>query len=91
MASEATEIDCACHARRIAAVVCAHLLAKDGPPLGFVENNDDPKDLQGGCYACEQVFTEEGERSGRFVAFTQPTIGCDLCHAEIKARHVEGQ
>ncbi|MEQ3443964.1 hypothetical protein ABMY47_21095 [Pseudoalteromonas sp. BZP1] len=52
-------IDCGKHGKRVAAVVCGHLVKPEGEPLGFIENSSVPNDLQAWCYQCEAVFEEE--------------------------------
>ena len=86
-AGKALEIDCEQHGRSGAASVCGHLVRNFGVPLGFVENNDDPADKQGWCYACELVYDQERGMTPRFVAFCEHTVVCSRCYDEIKARH----
>jgi len=81
------EINCGRHGRSVAAAVCGHVLQR-GSPLGFVENNSDPLDQQGWCYACEHVFSQEGEMTERFRAFCCHTEVCSRCYEEIKSHHV---
>ncbi|HEY0505618.1 MAG TPA: hypothetical protein VGD42_19195 [Lysobacter sp.] len=54
---------------------------------GFVENSDDPRDLQARCVACEAVFLQEGDRTEAFCRFNDRAIVCADCYRELKARH----
>lgn len=80
-------LDCGSHGKRIATVVCKHLLGSDSPVAGFVENSDDPDDLQAWCHACEAKFQEEGKMSKAFREFTGMSLVCDNCYADAKVRH----
>ena len=46
-------VDCGVHGKRIAAVVCRHMLNAHEEVVGFVENSADPNDLQAWCDKCE--------------------------------------
>lgn len=81
------EIDCKIHGRGIAAVVCGHVTSNNGTPLGFIENNSDPGDLQGWCYGCEYVYQQEKEMTEVFKAFNRMAVVCEDCYAKIKAKH----
>ena len=81
------QIDCDRHGRTVVASVCGHLAKNSGVPLGFVENNDDPNDKQGWCYACELVYAQEEDKTPRFLAFCQHAVVCAGCYDEIKSRH----
>ncbi|MDQ0084687.1 hypothetical protein J2W35_005061 [Variovorax boronicumulans] len=81
------EINCPHHGRASLASVCGHLIKNRGTPLGFIENNDDPVDKQGWCYACELVYLQEEDKTERFIAFTDYTVVCSHCYDQIKAHH----
>ncbi|SDZ71449.1 hypothetical protein SAMN05518854_1183 [Variovorax sp. YR266] len=81
------EINCPHHGRASLASVCGHLIKNRGTPLGFIENNDDPDDKQGWCYACELVYLQEEDKTERFIAFTDYTVVCSHCYDQIKAHH----
>ena len=83
----ASEIECEQHGRSVAASVCGHLVRNFGAPLGFIENNDEPENKQGWCYACELVFAQEEDRTPRFRAFCQHAVVCSKCYDQIKAHH----
>ena len=85
--SEDLAIDCDRHGRSVAAAVCGHVLQR-GSRLGFVENNSDPLNQQVWCFACEFVYSEEGDRTPRFMAFCNHTEVCSRCYDEIKNRHL---
>jgi hypothetical protein len=61
-------VDYGPHGKRVAAVVCRHLLSIDPAPVGFVENSSDPHDLQGWCVLCEEVFQREDGMTDAFRA-----------------------
>jgi hypothetical protein len=79
-------IDCEPHGTRIATVVCGHMMHTKGP-VGFVENSSDPNDLQAWCHDCELLFEQEQGLTETFRQFTEMTIVCDRCYADLKARH----
>ncbi len=80
-------VDCGPHGRRVATVVCRHLVEEKGRKVGFVENSSDPNDLQAWCDDCEKLFMEEGEMTERFKEFNDMALVCVVCYAEIKERH----
>lgn len=88
--SEPLLVDCGAHGKRVAAVVCGHMLGPPPEHLGFVENSSDPNDLQGWCLACEETFTLEGSMTEAFLAFNQAAVVCVKCYAELKAWHQSG-
>jgi len=59
----------------------------ENPPLGFIENNDDPNDQQAWCYACEEKFQLEGDMTEAFRAFNDMGIICIVCYADFKTLH----
>ncbi len=79
-------VDCGTHGQRIAAVVCCHMLESD-EPVGFVENSDDPNDLQAWCDECEEMFLAEGDKTPAFEEFNDRAIVCVICYDECKALH----
>lgn len=81
------KITCECHGRQEIASVCGHVIGKSELPLGFIENCDDPGNLQGWCFACEHVFLEEGDKTSRFESFTQHSVVCASCYESIKLAH----
>lgn len=83
---KALQIDCGPHGRRVAAVVCVHI-ARGRRPVGFVENSDDPDDLQAWCDRCEAMFLAEGDMTPAFEAFHDLQVVCAECYAGYKARH----
>ena len=85
--SEPLMVDCGPHGKRVATVVCRHLLRSEQAPAGFVENSDDPNDLQAWCRACEEMFQSEGDMTDAFREFNDMTIVCVACYAEAKLRH----
>ena len=82
----ALSIQCGNHGNRIAAVVCTHLLhSKD--KMGFVENSEDPSDLQAWCLSCEALYLSEGDKTEKFERYNDRAMVCDLCYLEIKSFH----
>ncbi|WP_426344359.1 hypothetical protein ACN9MU_07295 [Pseudoduganella sp. R-32] len=80
-------VNCGPHGERIATVVCRHMLQSEPAPAGFIENSDDPNDLQAWCYHCEEKFLEEGGMTDAFKKFNEMAIVCVVCYEEAKARH----
>jgi hypothetical protein len=85
--NEPLMVECGPHGKRVASVVCCHLLSTDLPPVGFIENSDDPDDLQAWCYACEEKFEEEGGMTQAFQEFNGMSLICVVCYQETKSRH----
>lgn len=63
------------------------MLRSKPAPAGFVENCDDPNDLQAWCYLCEEKFQEEDGMTDAFKEFNDMAIVCVVCYDEIKSRH----
>jgi hypothetical protein len=81
-------IDCETHGDAcIAAVVCGHMIDSRVSPVGFVENSDDPNDLQAWCEDCEEMFLREDDKTEAFRAFNRMTVVCAGCYQELKSRH----
>jgi hypothetical protein len=80
-------VDCGIHGKRIAAVVCCHMLSAGEQRVGFVENSSDPNDLQAWCDKCEAMFLAEGDKTEAFEQFNNRAIVCTVCYAKIKAQH----
>ncbi len=87
MEEENLTISCETHGKNDVAVVCGHLLGHHSTPLGFVENSSIPGDLQGGCYACEYMFSQENEMTDKFKKFTNMSLVCEECYSDIKEKH----
>jgi len=82
-----TEIDCACHGKSTASIVCGHLTKNNGQALGFIENTDDPEDLQAWCYACEYLYNLEQDLTEKFKEFNSFSVVCCQCYQGIKVKH----
>ena len=80
-------INCGPHGERVSAVVCQHLMQAEPAPVGFVENSDDPNDLQAWCHLCEDTFQREGDMTDAFRKFNGMAIVCVVCYSEAKTRH----
>jgi len=78
---------CGTHGRRVAAVVCGHLVSAADAALGFVENSTDPTDLQAWCDDCERLYTAEGEMTAAFKRFTKMAVVCTECYVRMRERH----
>ena len=75
------------HGTLTSAVVCRHHLVAQEPGVGFVENSDDPNDLQAWCGDCEAMFQREGAFTDEFRQFNDFALVCVTCYSEIKAKH----
>lgn len=80
-------LECGTHGAAHGAMVCTHLVDARDHAVGFVENSDDPEDLQAWCDACEQLFLTEGEHTPAFEEFCDVRLVCVFCYATIKERH----
>ncbi len=87
MSSESLFINCECHGKNYAAVVCGHLIHNNNQPLGFIENVSDPTNPQGWCLAYEYVFNRENGMTDLFHRFNKMSVVCTQCYNEIKTRH----
>ena len=79
-------VDCGPHGKRVAAVVCCHMI-QASETVGFIENSSDPNDLQAWCERCEEMFLAEGDKTEAFEAFNDRVIVCCVCYAAFKAQH----
>jgi len=84
---EPMTVKCGPHGERVAAVVCKHMLKLEPAPAGFIENCDDPNDLQAWCYQCEEKFEREGGMTEAFKEFNGMAIVCVVCYEDAKAHH----
>ena len=81
-------INCTTHGNDcVAAVVCGHMIESKLSSVGFVENSDDPNDLQAWCEDCEEMFLHEDDKTEAFLEFNRMSIVCVSCYQELKARH----
>lgn len=85
--TEPLMVDCGPHGKRVSAVVCQHLIGPSRVPVGFVENSNDPNDLQAWCHDCEEVFQREDGMTETFRKSYGVSFVCVVCYAEAKARH----
>jgi hypothetical protein len=83
-------VDCGPHGKRVAAVVCCHMI-QTRKAVGFVENSSDPNDLQAWCDKCEEMFLMEGGKTEVFEAFNDRAIVCCVCYADFKTKHSRQQ
>jgi hypothetical protein len=79
-------VDCGAHGKRVAAVVCCHMI-QASQAVGFIENSSDPNDLQAWCESCEEMFLAEGDKTEAFCAFNDRAIVCCVCYRALKAKH----
>ena len=84
---DASMFDCGLHGRRASAVVCRHHVLPSDRLFGFIENSDDPHDLQAWCEDCERMFLQEGGMTEAFRKFNDFAVVCSACYATIKSRH----
>ncbi|HKA44755.1 MAG TPA: hypothetical protein VKF40_22415, partial [Burkholderiales bacterium] len=88
MSSDPLTINCPTHGSScVSAVVCGHMVDSKAVAVGFVENNDDPSDLQAWCEDCEAMFLSEGDKTQAFLDFNRMTLVCVNCYQELKSRH----
>jgi hypothetical protein len=80
-------ISCSSHGERLAAIVCRHHLDVHDRPVGFVENSDDPEDLQAWCDDCEALFLGEQGHTEAFLQFNNFAVVCVECYVRLRARH----
>lgn len=80
-------VECDVHGNGIAAVVCCHMIGRNRAPAGFVENSDDPDDLQAWCHACEAMFEQEDGMTDAFRAFNDMALVCVECYEQARAHH----
>jgi hypothetical protein len=83
-----TKINCDSHGHRGSAIVCRHHLEVRDRAAGFVENSDDPDDLQAWCDACEDLFLREGDKTEPFLKFNNFAVVCVDCYARLRERHL---
>ena len=86
-AAEPRIIHCGTHGPQGVAVVCRHHIEARDRALGFVENSDDPDDLQAWCDECETFFLAEGDMTEEFRKFNDFAVVCIECYSILKARH----
>lgn len=90
--SEPRMVSCGEHGeRRVATIVCRHHAVVRDRPVGFIENSDDPNNLQAWCNDCEALFLEEGEITDRFRQFCDIAVVCIECYESFKAFHGEAE
>ena len=87
MDKDSLKINCRVHGESDSSVVCGHLVNNTGNALGFIENSSILSDLQGWCYACEFVFSQEQDMTDAFKAFHQMTMICEQCYESIRQHH----
>lgn len=80
-------INCGTHGTGVAAVVCRHHIDAHDHVVGFVENSDDPGDLQAWCDRCEAFFLAEGDKTDAFREFNDFAVVCIQCYSLLKSRH----
>ncbi|WP_166420375.1 hypothetical protein [Pseudoalteromonas sp. Z1A8] len=85
-------VDCGEHGKRVASVVCCHLLKLEGERVGFIENSSEPNDLQAWCSKCEAEFEEEDGMTEKFRAFNKMSVVCVNCYEKSADYHsIEAQ
>jgi hypothetical protein len=80
-------IICEGHGEQTAAIVCRHHMQVDDHAVGFIENSDDPDDLQAWCDDCERMFLQEGDKTNDFRVFNDFAVVCSNCYVDLRTRH----
>jgi len=80
-------INCGTHGTNVSAIVCRHHLEARDRVVGFIENTDDPLDLQAWCAECEALFLTEGDKTDAFLEFNCFAVVCIECYSRLKSRH----
>jgi hypothetical protein len=80
-------INCEQHGEQVSAVICKHMRRTEPAPSGFIENSDDPNDLQAWCHQCEERFELQGGMTDEFKSFNDACLVCVPCYEEAKIRH----
>ncbi len=80
-------VDCGVHGKRVAAILCRHLVKPQGEPAGFIENSSHPNDLQAWCFQCEAVFESEDGLTPKFKEFNQMSVVCVTCYEHSASYH----
>jgi hypothetical protein len=81
-------IDCECHGKSLAAMVCEHLTVFQDQPAGFIENSNVPDNLQAWCNACEALYNIEESLTEKFKAFNNMSVVCSKCYQDIKRKNL---
>ena len=82
-----TMINCSTHGERVSAIVCRHHLDVRDRALGFVENTDNPDDLQAWCNDCEALFLREKGHTEAFLKFNSFAVVCVDCYIRLRSTH----
>jgi hypothetical protein len=80
-------ITCERHGERTAAIVCRHHIIERDHSVGFIENSDDPDDLQAWCDGCERMFLREQDKTDEFRRYNDFAVVCVDCYAQLRTRH----
>jgi hypothetical protein len=84
-------ISCGTHGEVLPAFVCCHLVQESDRPLGFVEPDVDPNDvdddLQAWCGACDLMLQREGEWNDVSEGYANIRLVCEFCFAKLRETH----
>ena len=81
-------IVCGSHGEKVSAIVCRHHLEVHDRTAGFVENSDDPDDLQAWCDDCEDLFLRAGDKTDKFLKFNNFAVVCVDCYVRLRGAHI---
>lgn len=80
-------IFCERHGEQTAAVVCRHHIKVHDRAVGFIQNSDDPDDLQAWCDGCERMFDQEQDRTEEFRKYNDFAVVCVTCYDQLRSSH----
>ena len=80
-------VNCDTHGMQTGTIICRHIINAQDKIVGFVENSDDPQDLQAWCDACEALFLQEDGMTETFMQFCDAGVVCTDCYQLFKQRH----
>ena len=82
------KISCDRHGEQTPAIVCRHHIDVRDHSVGFVENSDDPDDLQAWCDDCELMFLREQDKTDEFRRYNDFAVVCINCYAHLRMTHM---
>lgn len=73
------ETICSLYKKKATAIICVHLWASQGDPIGFNVPEDIKNDLEAWCDKCEKILNASGEwidSACEFADFRPCCVGC---------------